>query len=65
MAETQGTLEVQLKSLTRQVQFLQETVDELSARLSGLEKGKVVWKKEKCLERHPWRSKGQYLLCNR
>jgi hypothetical protein len=42
MAETQGRLEVQLKSLTRQVQFLQETVDELSARLSGLEKGKVL-----------------------
>ena len=42
MAETHGTLEVQLKSLTRQVQFLQETVDELSARLSGLEKGKVL-----------------------
>ncbi len=42
MAETQGTLEVQLKSLTRQVQFLQETVDELSARLSGLEKGKAL-----------------------
>ncbi len=40
MAETQGTLEVQLKSLTQQVRFLQETVDEISARLSGLEKGK-------------------------
>ena len=42
MAETQGSLDVQLKSLTRQVQFLQETVDELSARLSGLEKGKAL-----------------------
>ncbi|KPK25989.1 MAG: hypothetical protein AMJ61_10230 [Desulfobacterales bacterium SG8_35_2] len=48
MAETRGTFEEQLQSLTRQVSFLQATVDELSARLSGLEKGKAL--KEKNLE---------------
>ena len=42
MAERQGTLEEHLESLTNQVQFLQATVDEISARLSGLEKGKEL-----------------------
>ena len=42
MAETQGIIEGQLKSLTKQVQLLQATVDELSARLSNLEKGKAL-----------------------
>ena len=42
MAETRGTFEEQLQSLTKQVHFLQATVDELSSRLTGLEKGKVL-----------------------
>jgi hypothetical protein len=41
MTEIQGALQEQLKSLTEQVGFLQETVDELSARLLSLEKGKA------------------------
>ncbi len=39
MTEMQGALEGQLRSLTREVRFLQTTVEELSARLHTLETG--------------------------
>jgi len=42
MAETQNIREGQLDLLSEQVQFLQATVDELSARLGALEKGRAV-----------------------
>ena len=41
MAETLSAIEGQLKTLSKQVEFLQATVDELSARLSHLEQVKV------------------------
>jgi hypothetical protein len=50
MAEMQNGIEGQLKSLTEQVEVLQVTVDELSARLRNLEKGKGL--KEKQLDVH-------------
>ena len=46
MAETRSAIDGQLKSLTKQVEFLQTTVDELSARLSTLERGKVQKEKQ-------------------
>ena len=46
MAETRSAIDGQLKSLTKQVEFLQTTVDELSARLGTLERGKVQKEKQ-------------------
>jgi hypothetical protein len=42
MADTEKGLEEHLGSLTEQVKLLKNKVDELSARLSGLEKGKAL-----------------------